>query len=288
MIDFKRFATVQEAVVPIVNGWGQVHTRKVFSAKTEDGWYKVSLGDKTEVIRPASPLEIDKALVGQKKVRVYALGNEGVPLNFDPFKRAGMGESVIVHFLNLPAWEVAKVARWEDGRFYFIEADRSYERKTLQQVKEAFDSDQGLVGISGVAPELRHYYLVLSLQRAAFREFQELERLRLSEEERKARIAEFEKTFAGRLNNVIEGAGGTLVAWEKYGTGYLVTWKVKGSRQNVRSHIRDDMRIINAGFCLSGEDQKHSMASIVQLASLFETEVVNPHTGRTELYITTE
>lgn len=285
-IDLSRFAVAQEAIVPIVAGWGQIHTRKIWKANQADGWYCLSLGDKIDVIRPATPLEIDRALRGKKIQRFYALGTEGVPLNFDQV--VGGGQSKQVHFLELPAWDVAKTVLWEDGRYYFLGADTAYERKVLQQVKQAFESDQGLDTIRGVTPELRYYFLVLSLQRQSLREFEEMERLRLTEEERRKRVAEFETTFAGRLQSIVRGAGGELVRWEKYSNGYMVTWKVRGTTQLVKSHIKDDLRIISAGFCLSGEDQDHNMESIIQLAKMFQTEVVNPHTGRTALYITRE
>ena len=48
-----------------------------------------------------------------------------------------------------------------------------------------------------------------------------------------------------------------------------MTWRVKGSRQTVKSIIRDNLRIENAGLCLSGEDKKHDLNSIIPLAKMY-------------------
>jgi hypothetical protein len=270
MINLNRFAQTQQVIAPIVDGWGQVNGRKLYLS-VPDGWYRIQLDTKALILGSATPLEIDKVLRQQLYLRVYAYGSEGVPLNFDNFARRGFAETVKVNFLNLQPFQLAKIVLWEDDRFYFWEADARTERETVRRVREAFNADQSIMGMKYISPELRYYFLLLNFQKQSFRQLEELEKLKLSMEEKKKRMEEFRNTFAGRLEAVITKAGGTLVKFIKSrGNSYMVHWRVNG--QLVKSQIDDELRIISAGFCLSGEDTKHTMGSIVNLAKLFQQD----------------
>lgn len=278
-INLERFAHEVEVIVPIVEGWGQINTRKIYQPGLENGWYVVGLNGVVNVKRKATPLEIDKALRDIKPLRVFAYGEEGIPLNFSNFFQRGLGQSVKVHFLNQQPFTLVKVILWEDNRLYYWENDIRTEREVIKSVQQAFEADQPITEIKGVTPELRYYYLLLNLQRQHFRHLEELERLKLDQEEQKKRMEEFRNTFAGRLQHVIEQAGGTLVKFNKSrGNSYMVHWKI--GDQLVKSQISDDLSVVSAGFCLSGDDRRHTMQSIVQLADMFQE--------RSPLYITRE
>lgn len=266
LINLEKFALVKQVVMPIVDGWGQIESRKIYKG-VENGWYLVDLSGNASVLRSATPLEVSRALLNQKVTRVYTLGTEGIPVNFDNLLKQGLGEAIDINFLNLQPFEVAKAIRWEDKRWYFYEADSRFNRTLLSELRQRFNEDKPLDSIKDLTPELRYYWLLLNLQRQSYREFQELERLKLSQGERNKRIKEFQSSFTGRLQTVIEQAGGKLVKFYKYRTGYIVHWKI-GS-QVVKSTIRDNMRIINLGFCASGQDKRHSLSSAIQLAKMY-------------------
>jgi len=278
MIDLERFTKKKEVIVPIVEGWGQYEGRKIYFPKAEDGYYKATLGHSISLGQKASLLEVFKAFKNNKKYRVYAIGEEGVVANFDTFLRNGWGETIKINFINVRLFETVEVVLWEDGRFYFHETILPKNKKTIQEIKESFESEASISKIVGVTPELRYYFLLASLQRQSVRAAEEMEKFQLSEIERKKRVEEFNATFPGRLRDTVEKAGGKLVRYSKHGRGYLVEWRI--GRQLVKSTIRDDMRIINAGFCLSNDDKRHSVSSIVQLAKLFQKDA--------PLYITRE
>ena len=269
-IDLQRFTEKKIAIMPICNGWGVSGSRKIWNPILEDGWYLTNLADRALITRPATPLEVEKVMQKQKVDRGYALGTEIIPINFDNFQKRGLGEAVTVQFLSLSAFEVAKVTQWEDNRFYFFEADPKFDRSIINQVKTAFDKEEPITDIKGLTPELRYYYMLLNLQRQSYRQFQELERLKLSEAEREKRIKEFQSTFAGRLEKSISDAGGKLVKFVKYRTGWTVTWKL--GNQTVKSNIRDDMRIMSLGFCASGADKRHTLSSAILLAKMFQRD----------------
>ena len=268
MLDLTKFTRDEVITAPIVNGWGQYSRRKLFLPNTEDGWYSIKVGNTVEVIRKATPLEIDKALKRSKVFRVFPIGTEAVPWNFDLFTRNNWPETVNVNFMNLEVFEVAKVGLWEDGRFYYIEPEGRWGRTVMQKVKEVFNSEGKLEDLKDVTPEIRYYFLLLELQRQTLRALEEIERAKITAKERARRLAEFQASFAGRLQGTIEKAGGTLIKYTKQGTGYVVHWKI--GDQTIKSTVRDDLRLVSAGFCLSGDDRKHTMASIVQLGRLFQ------------------
>lgn len=269
-INLERFSIPQEGIAPIVNGWGKWGGRKVI-ANIENGWYKLVLGNQVSVGRKASPLEIEESLVKTKKHRGLPLGGEVVPWNFENIFDKGYAGTVEINFLDLPAWEVVKFARWEDGRFYFAGVDMSAKRTILNSVKENFEKNEGIDAIKGLTPELRYYFLLLSLQRQSYQQLKELEKMKLSEAEKQKRLEEFKNTFAGRLQHVIGEAGGKLIRFAKQGANkYSVTWKV--GRQKVISIIKDDMRIYSLGYCAEGEDKKHTMSSAILLAKIFQKE----------------
>lgn len=270
MIDLLGFSQIKEAVVPLVDGSGQVYGRRFHFNLMEDGWYKLALGNEVTIEYKATPLEILKATKDLKKLRVYALGLEGIPTNFDNFKQLGLGESERIYFLNLGIFEVAKVIRWEDKKLYFYEQTIPQSVETIQATKEAFEKESSLAGIKGITPELRYYFVLCSLQRQSYRAVAELDKFVLSGETKRKRLAEFQQSFAGRLEDAIEKAGGKLVRYNKQGNGYLVHWRI--GDQLVKSTIRDDMRIISAGFCLEGEDKKHTLGSLINLAKLFQED----------------
>ena len=310
MIDLERFTKTIEVVVPIVNGYGVFRGRKIqgntinngtsiqnganagsnpdssrtrinvgstngYSDKSGggDGWFLVSLGIEAKIVRRATLHETRNAILGVSNKRhfhVVLLGKEGIALNTDIFYKRGLTESVTVNFANEPLFTVARIVQWEDGRFYFFETIFPKNRAVIQGIKERFEAERDLLGLSGVTPELRYYYLLANLQRQSYRAAEEIERLALSRAEKDKRIREFQSTFAGRLQASVERAGGRLVSYSKYGEGWMVEWRLDD--ETIKSIIHDDLRIVSAGFCLSGDDQQHSLHSIINLARLFKKE----------------
>lgn len=279
MLDLEKFTKENKVIVPIVAGWGQHKGRKIYAPNTEDGWYVVSMGDTASIDRKATLLEIEQALEKKKKLKVLALGTEGIPINFDNFFKKGLGEAINVWFLELPIFSVAEIIEWEDKRFYYYGQTRTKSQKVIESVKEAFERKQSLLGLRGITPELRYYFLLASLQRQSYEavctatnEYGHLGGLT----ELNKRISKFQSDFPTRLESTIIMAGGKLTKFSKRGKNYLVEWIVGG--QTVKSTIRDNMQIISAGFCLSGDDKNHTLGSLVGLAQMFQDE--NP------LYIT--
>jgi len=268
-IDFTRFSKLSIAIVPIVGYVGKYGGRK-FIHTTDDGWYKVFLGDIVEVERKATLLEIERELEKHKTLSGYAYGDEVVPVNFQNLFARGLGETVKVWFLDQEPWTAVKFVQWEDGRFYYVDVDFSYHSQ-LADLQDDFEAGQTVLDHKGAGPELRYLWLLLSLERNTWQHLQELERLRLSKTEREKRLQEFQLSFSERIEKVVTDAGGRFVSATKLGNGrYLVTWRT--GRQTVKSIIQDNLRIEHAGYCLSGFDKVHSLNSIIGLAKEYQRD----------------
>lgn len=272
MLDLGRFVKTREVIVPIVESWGQYKGRKLYH-KVDDYWYKISLPSGI-IIKKASPLEILLTLESEKKIQVYALGTEGIPLSFESFRQKGLREAETIHFMNLPIFTVATAVLWEDGRLYFYEHIIPKERNLIEKSKEAFEGGQNLLDMRGITPELRYYVLLTSLQRQTYESLADFAKSvrfgNITSNVFDERLAELKRQFGTRLKFAVENAGGTYIRHSKRGNGFQVEWRI--GNKSIKTHIRDDFRIISAGFCLSGDDKKHTINSIVGLAKLFQEE----------------
>lgn len=295
VIDLSRFVKEKLVIAPVVDGWGKVEGRKLEFPNIENGWYQVKIGNTAKVEKPATPLEIYKTLQSKKHYFVFAYGEDGIPINFDNFKKLGLGETVRVNFFNLPLFSVGKVVLMEDGRFYFFEMESRLHRPVLESLRQSLRprelqkkvpsrkvaNGSGLwAGLKGLTPELAYYSILISLTSQAFREVEALDKLVLSPEEKEKRVKQFANTIEGRLRKLIKDAGGKFIDYKQSrGNSLLVTWEVGG--QQVKSQISGQtFQIVSAGYCLSGDDKRHTMSSIVRLAKDFQEE--------SPLYITRE
>ena len=274
-IDFTRFSKLSIAIVPIVGYVGKYGGRK-FIHTTDDGWYKVFLGDIVEVERKATLLEIERELEKHKTLSGYAYGDEVVPVNFQNLFARGLGETVKVWFLDQEPWTAVKFVQWEDGRFYYVDMDFTY-HSLLSDLQDDFEAGQTVLDHKGAGPELRYYWLLLSLERNTWQHLQELEGLRLSKTEREKRLQEFQLNFSERIERAVTEAGGRFISATRQASNkYLVIWK--SGRQIVKTILNERLRVENAGYCLSGFDKRYNISGIVALASEFQKD--------TPLYIT--
>ena len=267
-LDLNRFTREFEAVAPVVGGKGQIWTRK-FTSKVPDGWYKLSVGNEVNVEREATQLERYKALDAKKFLKGYVLGTEIVPYNFDNFKKRGYDSTVKVHFLDLPIFTMAKVVEWGD-QFFFFEEGYHPEFTLLRDIRQAYTDEHVLEDIPGMTPEIRYYTLLLHMQRGMIEAVEELKKFKDDSPALKRQLKSFKAKLGDQIRLAVELAGGKYHSHSKQGKNYLVTWELGGQR--VRSIVGSTLRINDAGFCLEGDDKKHSLSSIVNLAHLFQED----------------
>ena len=266
-IDLRKFSKPKEVTVPIIEKRGVYGGRK-FTLNKEDGIYQVLLGD--EVMFKAVPAGIEKEEVLNTLpiIRGISYGDKIVPLNFSNTKFLGYEETIPVYFMNADLGLVVKTRRWEDGTLLFHEVDYGFEDQLLViGIKERAEKRQPLTDVKGITPEMRYFYLLLSLDLQRIEEWKDLDKLALSRSERDKRIEEFRESFAGRLQKTITDAGGSLVRYSRRGDRVDVVWKV--GNEEFHSTIKQDFRILELGFCADGYDKDHSIASAILLAKDF-------------------
>lgn len=267
-IDFSRFTEDKEIICPIVDGSGQYEGRKL-EFNVADGWYRIKLGNQPSIVRPATELEKIKEYEKKKRYIGFQVGDKYVPSTFEITKPH---TSIRVHLSpeQTDTWSPTWFFKHSDGRFYFAGENPSYNRTVIQAIRDCFNRRVGIREVPGVTPELRLTFILSRLYQNSYDAFRELQDINLTGRDREEYLKNYKQNFGERIRDVVTDAGGTYISYSKRGSGYLVEWEVGG--QTVKSVINDDMRILDAGFCLSGADKKHSMSSIVMLARMFQDD----------------
>ena len=267
MINLKRFTQKQEAIVPIINNQGQYQSRK-FTIQTENGWYKLLFSDKIKILKEADGIEVAVALLRLPKVKGYCFGDSIVPIHFN----IANSETIKVYFMQAELWQIVETRKWENGQLFYRQLDDLIDPTPIISVKKRFEEERNLEGLKYITPEMRYLFILASLEREQYKEIEKLKQLKISEEEKKKRLAEFHNTIGGRLSKIMVDVGAHLVRFHKKGShDLIVVWRIGNEEFN--SVIKaDNLYIKEAGFCLSGDDNKHSLSSAVLLAKEYQRQ----------------
>jgi hypothetical protein len=151
----------------------------------------------------------------------------------------------------------------KDRKLVFLsELTSSIEAWHSQQVQQAFVDRQPFPE-NGINPSLRTIYLSATLARA------QQEFLIQQAAEKAAREA-FLATIEGRIGNSVQMAGGVLNSIRKIGNAYEVRWTSHG--QNFNTLVNENMRVVEAGICVSGHDREHTLGSLIAIEQLYQRE----------------
>ena len=268
MLDLNKFVQDREVIVPILGNQFQFEKKK-YSVKSENGWFKVVLnGNKARAISPVySFQEIESHL---KPARGYSYNNNIVFNNFDVAKRK-WGFEVIqpLHFNSSQSFNSIKAVVWEDKKVYFTEPD--YSDFKIFEVKSCFENESLIESLKGITPEIRSTFIFHSIERDQLREMEKIRLVHLAEKDRAERERQMMATVQGRLKVTFERAGARLMSYNISGKRITVDWEINGSGQMYNSVIdADTFKVIEAGYCMSGEDRKHNITSMVKLAEDYE------------------
>ena len=135
-------------------------------------------------------------------------------------------------------------ARFDGASFWFESLDPSRDPATAAYLRQQLqqETDPNLLDRPGLTPEERLAYALNVVPQAANKS-----------------VA---KDPAGRLRAALAQAGAELVDYLERCDGYRVTYSISG-QQHVSAVRKDDLTIQVAGICLSGEDQKFDLTSLV-------------------------
>jgi hypothetical protein len=133
-------------------------------------------------------------------------------------------------------------ARFDGFNFWFDRLHPGRNPAQAAYLRDSMDADLDLERLNrpGLLPQEKKVYA----------ELLKVERLRREPPERR------------RLREALQHAGAKLDSYHQRGKGYNVTFVVDGTRHT--SMIRgDDLTVLSAGFCLSDEDEKFDLQSLV-------------------------
>ena len=135
------------------------------------------------------------------------------------------------------------IGRVEGGTIWYDDVDRRADLETAELLRTALAADQDEPGVRGLGAGERAAYALFAARRA------------------EARAATETARIERRLRHALEVGGARLLGYEPTDGGLRVTWEREG-RRNV-TLVGADLGVVSAGVCLSGEDARFDLSSIV-------------------------
>lgn len=261
MINLETFIKEKKFIVPIINGNFQIN-RKKYQTDNVSGWYEVSISSNNVKIINSIIIEIQNSCY-YKIIKGYTYHNNIIFQNFDVAKRKLNKEIMMpLNFNNLPTFSPVEAIIWEDKKLYLYKTN--YLDFSCFNLSSIFKQGNSIKEIKGLTPELKTLYL-----------FHELENQKLIEQQqqikKKKELEEFKKTLQGRLLLIFNQVNANIVDYSHEGDKIIVNWELKSSGNKYNSIINaNTFQVIEAGYCMSGEDKKHTAISMVKLAEDYE------------------
>jgi hypothetical protein len=256
MINFNSIAKPYKVVVPIFENQFILNKKK-YSLRCRNGWFEVEISNnRARALEPSLPS-------GCEILRGYTHNNHIVFQNFDVAKKKYLLRVMApLHFNQSQTFEAVIATYWEDKRIYWIQPD--YSSTQVFQVKDIFDQEGSLETEKGITPELRSLFLFHSLERDQLKELaQELKQKQ-----------DYEKMMAdlpSRLHFTFSRAGAELLKYSLSGQRIICDWKIPGSEFKYNSVIDSaTFKILEAGYCMSQDDKRHNITSVVKTAEEYE------------------
>lgn len=177
------------------------------------------------------------------------------PLNESDWRqRVGEPRPVPVHLVDEGApFEVA-IVRGDGNAFWFQEIDRKADPIEADHLRRALCDVVFPEALrrNGLTPEARTAYGLAAQQAPGFEALRERTRREAQEE-----------TAAGRLENALRLGGGKLHSHADRGDFWLVEWTDREGRDHTSAISKEDLTVVSAGICLSGQDRSFDLSSLV-------------------------
>lgn len=267
MIDFSKIHKDTEAVVPVLNGRFQYLRKKYFLAQHYNGWAKVSLrGNKAFLIQEFPDPEIidyESIKISGRTILGYSYNDQIIFQNFDVAKRNHNFRIMEPLHLSLSdTFKSLDAIVWEDRNIYYYKPN--YRDSLIYEVSRMFVEDQDINRIGGVTPELKTLYLFHDIERKRIKEAQE-------KAQREEEIKRFQETLEGRLLTSFSRVGARVLTYSIKRDRITVDWSI-GSQEFNSIIDASTLRVLEAGYCMSGDDRRHNITSLVITAKDYDDE----------------
>jgi hypothetical protein len=258
-LDLSSISPTITTCVPVINGQFQLN-RKRYSIRCPNGWQMIRIEGKEATLLG----ETESPPMTSTRVRGYTFGNKLVYKSFDQAKRLGLPAlQCDLFFNNADSFSSVSSVIWEDGRLYFEAFD--YGDFQVLPVQEIYlQEETSILHLKGVTPELRACFLFHSIELEKQKAF-----LALKTKEAEERA--FFNSIPGRLKLTFERAGAKVLKYSVSGNRIIVDWTMEGSEYEYNSVIDvNTWKILEAGICMSGDDKRHNITSLVKITQEYE------------------
>ena len=261
MLDFSKISQAVQVVVPVMDN-KFIYNKKSYTCKTDDGWWEVTIEGNKAKTSGYPCWDIDR-----KKVKGWVLGytynNSLVFQNFDVAKRKWkLGQMVPLNFNQATSFEAVSAIVWEDGKAYYVQPN--YADYRTAELKDLLEAGGSLEQQKGITPELQTLFLFHALEQEQLRNMQE-EVTKAEEHERMMQDIPY------RLNVTLKRSNAELLNYSISGNRIVFDWKILHSSQRYNSVIdKDTWMVLEAGYCMSNDDRRHNVTSLVKTAELYE------------------
>jgi hypothetical protein len=162
----------------------------------------------------------------------------------DAKQRTGVAKPVPVHLVTEGSHFEPIVARWDGHSWWFEEIDRRADPLPSEELKAALKKLilPQEVRFKGMTPEMRSVY--------------ELVTRNIKEFDPKVRDEK-------RLQRALKMGGGELQEFRDRDDYWLVEWTSGTGERHSSAIAKNDLTVISAGICLSGEDRNFDLQSLV-------------------------
>lgn len=272
MLDLSKFAKPRHAIVPVRNR-EFIYEKKHYTVNCEDGWTFVEMKNSSaKRVEPPLLADLTYSTNRRRGVMGYTHHNSIIFQNFDVAKRKfRLSVTAPLHFNQSQTFEAIKAVVWEDGQVYWCEPN--YSDAKIFEIKDLYEQEHPITDQKGITPELRTVYIHHAVERDNMRKM--LEAAKQVQER-----AEFMKSVPGRLQLTFKAAGAEMNNYSISGDRIVVDWKIPGSHYQYNSVIDSKTwMIVEAGYCMSGDDRRHNITSMVKTAQEYNE-------GRGHIYIT--
>jgi hypothetical protein len=263
MVDFAKLLKPKRVVVPVMDQHFVYHHKPYFIEST-DGWFVVEVqSNLAKVIEPwHAGLKLFSTIDDLRYIHGFTYNNEILFKNFDVARRWKFNCTAPLYFNQSQTFESILGVVWEDERVYWF--GPNYADVSALELKSAFDNGESLEGKKGITPELRSLFLYHSLERDNLRAL--AEQVKLKEDH-----AKMMRDIPSRLQFTFQRAGAELLNYSISGKRIVVDWKIPGGDQKYNSVIdADTWKIQEAGYCMSNDDKRHNITSMVVTAKEYE------------------
>ncbi|MGD1911597.1 MAG: hypothetical protein ACFB2X_12260 [Rivularia sp. (in: cyanobacteria)] len=165
----------------------------------------------------------------------------------DMRQRCGYCKPIPVHLVTEAACFEVIIARTDNTAWWFEECDRHADVMVTEKLRERLKivTAASQLHFKGMTPELRTTN-DLATQQA--QEFSALKQQRRDEK---------------RLKEALKIGGGELREWSDRQDYWVVEWITSDGEYHTSAISKNDLTVISAGICLSGEDEKFDLQSLV-------------------------